>query len=268
MELRIPKLRTGSYFPSFLEPRRMAEKALTAVIQEAYIQGVSTRSVDDLVKAMRMSGISKSQVSRLCVEIDDKVKAFLAGIAGACVGADRRLREAQRSDLDGEIAFFNNRVRPGSFHQVCLGDDFAPGLQQCSKKREAAVTKTDGLAVPPQQAAVGIKHEVTEGMQRFHHDEKIYPMARYSGTDRRDVIRLRQSRRSRPQQCEIARHRIGIDTGAYETDKLSAIHIKPDGSVEFLQMNSVITCIVENRRSSLHLITLMLGAVLLASAKD
>lgn len=78
VELRIPKLRTGSYFPSFLEPRRMAEKALTAVIQEAYIQGVSTRSVDDLVKAMGMSGISKSQVSRLCEEIDDKVKAFLA----------------------------------------------------------------------------------------------------------------------------------------------------------------------------------------------
>ena len=77
VELRIPKLRTGSYFPSFLEPRRMAEKALTAVIQEAYIQGVSTRSVDDLVKAMGMSGISKSQVSRLCEEIDDKVKVFL-----------------------------------------------------------------------------------------------------------------------------------------------------------------------------------------------
>ncbi len=77
VELRIPKLRKGSYFPCFLEPRRMAEKALTAVIQEAYIQGISTRSVDDLVKAMGMSGISKSQVSRLCEEIDDKVKAFL-----------------------------------------------------------------------------------------------------------------------------------------------------------------------------------------------
>ena len=60
VELRIPKLRKGSYFPSFLEPRRMAEKALTAVIQEAYIQGISTRSVDDLVKAMGASGISKS----------------------------------------------------------------------------------------------------------------------------------------------------------------------------------------------------------------
>jgi transposase-like protein len=77
VELRIPKLRKGSYFPFFLEPRRMAEKALTAVIQEAYIQGISTRSVDDLVKAMGMSGISKSQVSRLCGEIDGRVKAFL-----------------------------------------------------------------------------------------------------------------------------------------------------------------------------------------------
>jgi len=77
VELRIPKLRRGSYFPGFLEPRRMAEKALTAVIQEAYVQGVSTRSVDDLVRAMGMSGISKSQVSRLCEEIDGKVKAFL-----------------------------------------------------------------------------------------------------------------------------------------------------------------------------------------------
>ena len=77
VELRIPKLRKGSYFPGFLEPRRMAEKALTAVIQEAYVQGVSTRSVDELVKAMGMSGISKSQVSRLCGEIDGKIKAFL-----------------------------------------------------------------------------------------------------------------------------------------------------------------------------------------------
>ena len=77
VELRIPKLRKGSYFPSFLEPRRMAEKAIAAVVQEAYIQGVSTRSVDDLVQAMGMDGISKSQVSRLCEEIDEKVKPFL-----------------------------------------------------------------------------------------------------------------------------------------------------------------------------------------------
>jgi transposase-like protein len=77
VELQIPKLRKGSYFPGFLEPRRMTEKALTAVIQEAYIQGISTRSVDDLVKAMGMDGISKSQVSRLCEDIDTRVNAFL-----------------------------------------------------------------------------------------------------------------------------------------------------------------------------------------------
>ena len=77
VELRIPKLRKGSYFPGFLEPRRTAEKALTAVIQEAYIQGISTRSVDDLVRAMGMEGISKSQVSRLCAEIDERVQTFL-----------------------------------------------------------------------------------------------------------------------------------------------------------------------------------------------
>jgi putative transposase len=78
VELRIPKLRRGSYFPAFLEPRRTAEKALTAVIQEAYVQGISTRSVDDLVRAMGMEGISRSQVSRLCAEIDERVRDFLA----------------------------------------------------------------------------------------------------------------------------------------------------------------------------------------------
>jgi transposase-like protein len=77
VELRIPKLRKGSYFPGFLEPRRLAEKAIAAVVQEAYVHGVSTRSVDDLARALGMDGISKSQVSRLCEELDDKVKPFL-----------------------------------------------------------------------------------------------------------------------------------------------------------------------------------------------
>ncbi len=78
VDLKIPKLRQGSYFPPFLEPRRTAEKALAAVIQEAYVHGVSTRSVDELVKALGMSGVSKSQVSRLCAEIDERVQAFLS----------------------------------------------------------------------------------------------------------------------------------------------------------------------------------------------
>ncbi len=77
IELEIPRLRKGSYLPSFVEPRRTAERALTAVIQEAYVHGVSTRAVDDLVKAMGASGVSKSEVSRLVVEIDERVNAFL-----------------------------------------------------------------------------------------------------------------------------------------------------------------------------------------------
>ncbi len=77
LDLKIPKLRKGSYFPGFLEPRRTTEQALVAVIQEAWIQGVSTRKVDDLVQAMGMTGISKSQVSELCKGIDDRVNSFL-----------------------------------------------------------------------------------------------------------------------------------------------------------------------------------------------
>ncbi|BDA83918.1 hypothetical protein Sa4125_14600 [Aureimonas sp. SA4125] len=77
LQLRIPKLRQGSYFPPFLEPRKLSEKALVAVIQEAWISGVSTRRVDDLVQAMGLSGIGKSTVSKLCKDIDDRVGGFL-----------------------------------------------------------------------------------------------------------------------------------------------------------------------------------------------
>src|SRR3712207_589535 len=78
LQLRIPKLRSGpAYFPPFLEPRKTSERALVAVIQEAWIGGVSTRRVDDLVQAMGLSGISKSSVSKLCRDIDERVGAFL-----------------------------------------------------------------------------------------------------------------------------------------------------------------------------------------------
>src|SRR4051812_26549635 len=77
LSLRIPKLRQGSYFPPFLEPRKIAERALVAVIKEAWIGGVSTRRVDELVQAMGLTGISKSQVSKLCKDIDERVNAFL-----------------------------------------------------------------------------------------------------------------------------------------------------------------------------------------------
>jgi len=76
VDLRIPKLREGAYLPAFLEPRRRSEQALLAVIQQAYVEGVSTRRVEDLVRALGCAGISKSQVSRICGALDEQVQAF------------------------------------------------------------------------------------------------------------------------------------------------------------------------------------------------
>src|SRR5436190_16000905 len=76
LELAIPKRRQGSYFPSWLEPRRRAEQALVAVVAEAYVQGVSTRKVEALVQALGISGISRSEVSRMAASLDEQVTAF------------------------------------------------------------------------------------------------------------------------------------------------------------------------------------------------
>jgi transposase-like protein len=76
IELDIPKIRPGTYFPSLLQPRRRAEHALLAVVQEAYVHGVSTRKVDDLVRALGVDGLSKSEVSRICGELGTVVAAF------------------------------------------------------------------------------------------------------------------------------------------------------------------------------------------------
>jgi putative transposase len=88
LELAIPKLRQGSYFPSFLEPRRRAEQALVAVVQEAYVNGISTRKVDRLVEQLGLRGMSKDQVSRLCGGLDEQVQVFrerpLAGAYPTC----------------------------------------------------------------------------------------------------------------------------------------------------------------------------------------
>jgi len=103
LELRIPKVRDGSYYPSLLEPRRRSERALLAVVQQAYIEGVSTRRVDDLVKSLGCEGISKSQVSRMCQELDSMVEAFLTrpldGVPYRYVWVDaltQKVREAGR----------------------------------------------------------------------------------------------------------------------------------------------------------------------------
>jgi hypothetical protein len=92
VELRVPRVRDGSYFPALLEPRRRAERALAAVVQEAYVQGVSTRRVDDLVKALGMEGVSKSQVSRVCQALDAEVERFRARPLEGCKGAKVRAR--------------------------------------------------------------------------------------------------------------------------------------------------------------------------------
>ncbi len=76
VELRVPKITPGTFFPSLLEPRRRAERALAAVVQEAYVKGISTRKVDDLVRALGMDGISRSEVSRICKGLDAEVEAF------------------------------------------------------------------------------------------------------------------------------------------------------------------------------------------------
>ena len=99
MDLHIPKLREGSYFPSLLEPRRRSERALLAVIQQAYVEGVSTRRVDDLVKALGCEGISKSQVSRICQELDVVVDGFHGPSAGRWT---LPLPVAGRTDPEGQ----------------------------------------------------------------------------------------------------------------------------------------------------------------------
>jgi transposase-like protein len=78
LELAVPRVRDGTFYPALLEPRRRAERALVAVVQEAYIKGVSTRRVDDLVQQLGLTGISKSQVSRLCQELDGEVERLRA----------------------------------------------------------------------------------------------------------------------------------------------------------------------------------------------
>ena len=110
MDLHIPKLRERSYFPSLLEPRRHSERALLAVIQQAYVEGVSTRRVDDLVKALGREGISKSQVSRICQELDVVVDGFMgrplvplpvAGRTDPEGQGGRQDRQRQRGSGDG-----------------------------------------------------------------------------------------------------------------------------------------------------------------------
>jgi mutator family transposase len=111
-----PQIAQGHLLPRFLGARWLAEKALTAVVQEAYVHGVSTRSVDDLVKAMGMTGISKSQVSRLCAEIDEKVASLLEPADRGLLGSIFRRWLDLNRPIEPHLHVFPNRgaiMRPG-----------------------------------------------------------------------------------------------------------------------------------------------------------
>ena len=105
IDLAVPRVRDGSYLPSLLDPRRRTERALLAVVQEAYVSGVSTRRVDDLVRALGLEGISRSEVSRICAGLDAEVAAFrgrsLAGEAYPYVWLDATVRHEAPFDRVG-----------------------------------------------------------------------------------------------------------------------------------------------------------------------
>lgn len=115
LNLKIPKLRTGAYFPGFLEPRKTVEKALVSVIQEAWIAGVSTRRVDELVQAMGMSGISKSSVSKLCKDIDEgTVRISVCGRAVEHYAAMALMKRSPNMTANWALAMVHSRG--GIFH--------------------------------------------------------------------------------------------------------------------------------------------------------
>jgi hypothetical protein len=110
IELAIPKVKPGRYFPSLLEPRRRAERALLGVVQEAYVHGVSTRKVDDLMKALGLDGVSKSEVSRMCAELDAEVEAFRTRALSGSIRISGSMRPTTRRSKRG---FPNGPSRSG-----------------------------------------------------------------------------------------------------------------------------------------------------------
>jgi len=127
IELAIPRVRDGSYFPSLLEPRRRAERALLAVIQEAYVLGVSTRRVEDLVEALGIAGISKSEVSRIC------------------------------ATLDAEVAAFRGRSLAGEVYPYCWLDATYVKVREAGRVVSMAVLVATGVAVTGERRVLGIE---------------------------------------------------------------------------------------------------------------
>jgi len=150
IELAIPKVRVGSYFPSLLEPRRRAERALQSAVQEAYVHGVSTRKVDDLLKALGLDGMSKSEVSRICVELDAEVEAVsLAPNHGARTPTFGSTPRTTRCVRTGEFNRWRRWWRSGSRRRAS-GRFWAWMLDHLRKarsgRRSSVVWSSEGCA--------------------------------------------------------------------------------------------------------------------------
>lgn len=172
VELSVPRVRDGSYFPSLLEPRRKAERALSAVVQEAYVHGVSTRKVDELVQALGMSGISKSQVSRICEELDAEVEQFrqrpLTG-SYPYVWLDATYLKARQ---DGQVVSTAVVIAIGlnaeSGHREVLGLDVGPsedGAFWLSFLRSLVARGLSGVRLVTSDAHQGLKGAIEAVLQ-------------------------------------------------------------------------------------------------------
>ena len=142
-ELRIPKLRTGSFYPSLLERRRRVDQALFAVVMEAYLHGVSTRKVDDLVKALGAdTGTSKSEVSRICTDLDQEVGAFrdrsLTDQQFPYVFLDATYCKARVNRVVSQAVVIATGVRADGWREVlgfAVGNSEAPGCRSRRRSR-------------------------------------------------------------------------------------------------------------------------------------
>ncbi len=217
VELRIPKLRKGSYFPAFLEPRRLAEKALAAVVQEAYIHGVSTRSVDDLVQAMGMTGISKSQVSRLCEEIDDKVKAFLTRpLEGdwPYLWIDATYVKARENGRIVSVAVIVAVAVNGDGRREVLGMDIGPSEAETfwtEFLRKLARRGLRGVKLVISDAHEGLKAAITKVLHASWQRCRVGLLKKFSSRDgsRLDTVRVPFAQRLTIFQTRIAHDRRG-----------------------------------------------------------
>ena len=180
VELRIPKLRKGSFFPIILEPRRRIDQALYAVVMEAYVHGISTRAVDDLVEAMGGAGISKSEVSRICKTLDEQVRTFLGrGIDQECPylwldATFHKVREAGRVisvatvvaigvTSTGERTVLGAQTGPSEDHQFWVA--FLRSLVKRGLRGRLVISDAhEGL----RQAIAKVLHEASWQRRRVH----------------------------------------------------------------------------------------------------